>query len=71
MSEYQYYEFRAIDRALTKDEMAALRRISSRAEITSHGFVNEYNYGDLKAEPLDLMERYFDVFTYVANWGTH
>ena len=71
MSEYQYYEFRTIDRALTKDEMAALRRISSRAEITSHGFVNEYNYGDLKAEPLELVERYFDVFTYVANWGTH
>ncbi len=71
MSEYQYYEFRAIDRALTKDETAALRRISSRAEITSHSFVNTYNYGDLKAEPLDLMERYFDVFTYVANWGSH
>src|SRR5215203_2214343 len=71
MSEYQYYEFRTIDRTLTKDEMAALRQISSRAEITAQSFVNTYNYGDLKAEPLDLMERYFDVFTCVANWGTH
>ena len=71
MSEYQYYEFRAIDRALSKEEMAALRRISSRAEINSRSFVNTYNYGDLKAEPLELMERYFDVFTNVANWGTH
>lgn len=51
--------------------MAALRRISSRAEITSNGFVNQYTHGDLKAEPLDLMERYFDAFTSLANWGTH
>ena len=34
MSEYQYYEFRAVDRPLTKQEMGALRAISSRAEIT-------------------------------------
>ena len=71
MSEYQYYEFRAIDRALTKDKMAALRRISTRAEITSHGFVNSYEWGDLKADPMDLVEKYFDAFVYVANWGTH
>ena len=33
MSEYQYYDFRAIDHALTKTEMAALRAISTRAVI--------------------------------------
>lgn len=71
MSEHQYYEFRAIDRALDKAEMAALRRVSTRAEITSHGFVNSYQWGDLKADPIDLVERYFDAFVYTANWGTH
>jgi hypothetical protein len=25
--------------------------------------------GDLKADPLKLLERYFDTFLYVANWG--
>ncbi len=71
MSEYQYYEFRAVDRGLDRAEMAALRRISTRAEITSHGFVNSYEWGDLKADPIDLVERYVDLFVYVANWGTH
>jgi hypothetical protein len=30
MSEYQYYEFLAIDRPLSKEEMAHMRAISSR-----------------------------------------
>ncbi|MFO7739670.1 MAG: hypothetical protein R6V46_14415 [Desulfatiglandaceae bacterium] len=41
MSEYQYYEFLAIDRPLTKDEMAELRALSTRATITPVGFTNE------------------------------
>ncbi len=71
MSEYQYYDFRAVDRALTKAEMAALRSISTRAVITSTSFTNHYEWGDLKADPLKLLEKYFDAFVYVANWGTH
>lgn len=70
MSEYQYYDFRAIDRALTKTEMVELRSISTRAVITSTSFTNHYEWGDLKANPLKLLERYFDAFLYVANWGT-
>ena len=42
MSEYQYYEFAAIDRPLTRAEMAELRDLSTRAEITSAGLVNHY-----------------------------
>lgn len=44
MSEYQYYEFMAIDRPLKKDEMAELRALSTRATITPVSFSNEYNY---------------------------
>lgn len=68
MSEYQYYEFAAIDRPLTRAEMAALRAVSTRAEITPAGFVNHYEWGDLKADPADWMRRYFDAFVYAANW---
>jgi hypothetical protein len=71
MSEYQYYEFVAIDRPLTAKQMAELRAISTRAEITSSRFQNEYQWGDLKADPAKLMERYFDAHLYFANWGTH
>ncbi|MBI1889631.1 MAG: hypothetical protein HYS18_03200 [Burkholderiales bacterium] len=68
MSEYQYYEFVAIDRPLTRNEMAELRSRSSRATITATSFINEYNWGDLKADPADWMRRYFDAFVYTANW---
>jgi hypothetical protein len=70
MSEYQYYEFLALDRPLTGKQRAELRSISTRAEITATRFVNEYQWGDLKGDPRKMMERYFDAFLYLANWGT-
>jgi hypothetical protein len=70
LSEYQYYEFQAIDRALTEHEMKALRALSSRALITPASFANTYNYGDFRGNPAVLMEKYFDAFVYLANWGT-
>jgi hypothetical protein len=70
MSEYQYYEFLAIDRLLTEDEMAELRELSTRAAITPVSFTNEYNWGDFKGDPGKLMQRYFDAHVYVANWMT-
>jgi hypothetical protein len=71
MSEYQYYHFQAIDQPLSKQQMQALRAISTRAEITATSFINTYNWGDLKADPRQLMRQYFDAHVYVANWGTH
>lgn len=70
MSEYQYYEFLAIDQPLTADEMAKLRALSTRATITPVSFTNEYNWGDFKDDPDKLMQRYFDAHVYVANWMT-
>lgn len=70
MSEYQYYEFLAIDRPLTADEMDELRALSTRATITPVSFTNEYNWGDFKGNPHKLMQRYFDAHVYVANWMT-
>jgi hypothetical protein len=71
MSEYQCYEFVALDRPLTAKQMAELRAISTCAEISPTRFWNEYQWGDLKADPAKLMERYFDAHLYFANWGTH
>ena len=71
MSEYQSFEFQALDRPLTAEEMDELRRCSSRAEITPTRFWNEYHWGDFKGNPRRWMERYFDAFLHVANWGTH
>jgi hypothetical protein len=70
LSEYQYYEFRAIDKPLTREQMAEMRKVSSRGRITSTSYVNEYEWGDFKGDPDDWIDRYFDVFLYYANWGT-
>jgi len=71
MSEYQYYEFLAIDHLLGSSEIRELRKLSTRAEITSTRFTNTYNWGNFKGSPKKLMERYFDAHVYVANWGTN
>jgi hypothetical protein len=68
MSEYQYYEFLAMDRPLTTEEMSALRGLSTRAHITTVSFTNEYQWGNFKGNPDDLMRRFFDAHVYVANW---
>jgi len=70
MSEYQYYEFVALDTPLTPQQMAELRARSSRASITPTRFVNDYQWSDLKGDPADWMRRYFDAHVYVANWCT-
>lgn len=69
MSEYQYYEFQAIDRPLTNAEMAELRALSTRATITPNRFQNVYNWGDFKGDPDKVLTRYFDAFVYITNWG--
>ncbi len=71
MSEYQYYEFQAIDRPLTAKEMSELRSYSTRACITPASFVNDYSWGSFKGDDDAWMEKYFDAFLYLANWGTH
>jgi len=71
MSEYQYYEFQAVDRPLDQRELTELRALSSRATITPTRLVNVYNWGNFRGNPAALMETYFDLFVYIANWGTH
>jgi len=70
MSEYQYYEFQAIDRPLNQDDRQALRNLSTRARITSTSFVNTYEWGDFRGDPAKLMEQWFDLHLHVTNWGS-
>jgi hypothetical protein len=70
MSEYQYYEFQAIDRPLNEADRQALRDLSTRARITATSFTNSYEWGDFKGDPAKLMERWFDLHLYLTNWGS-
>jgi hypothetical protein len=71
MSSYQYYEYIAVDRTLSKLEISELRAVSKEAQITPSSFVDEYIWGDFHGDPTKVLERYFDVFVYVANWGSY
>jgi hypothetical protein len=70
VSEYQYYEFRALDRRLTAEQQQRLRSLSSRAEISATRLANEYSFGNFRGDPGRLLEEYFDAYLYAANWGT-
>ncbi len=69
MSEYQYYEFLAIDRPLSDADMRWLRSLSTRAEIKPTSFTNVYHWGDFKGDPRELMKRCFDAHVYLSNFG--
>ena len=69
MSEYQYYEFAAVDRPVTEAAAPYPYSVSSRAEITPWRWRNVYNYGDFRGSPVRMMEHY-DAHVYVTNWGT-
>jgi len=50
MSQYEYYEFQAVDRRLNVRDMQELRACSSRAQITPTSFTNEYHLGSFKGD---------------------
>ena len=70
MSEFQYYEFRAVDQILDAAAMTELRKLSSRAVVTGTKLSCIYSYSDFRGDPDDLMDEYFDAHLYHANWGT-
>lgn len=70
MSEYQRYEFMTIDRPLTRAQLDAVNDLSSHIEASSTHALIEYNYGDFKYDPIEVLRDYFDGFLYWANWGS-
>jgi hypothetical protein len=71
MSEYQYYEFQAIDSPLTPEAQQAVAQLSSRVGPHPRRVVFTYSFGgDLRRRPKDLMFDYYDAMIYLANWGS-
>ena len=70
MSEYQYYEFAAVDQPLTSAQIKAVERYSTRADVTPTRWVNEYNYANFRGDEREFINKYYDAMVYVANWGT-
>ena len=70
MSEYQYYEFLAIDRPLTPDEQQAVAQLSSRVDPHPRRAAFVYHWSDFPRRAVDVLAQYYDAMVYVANWGT-
>lgn len=70
MSEYQYYEFQAIDRPLTEEEQQAVARLSSRVDPHPRRAVFVYHYGDFRGDPEKILAQYYDAMLYITSWGS-
>jgi len=70
MSEYQYYEFQALDRPLTQEEQAAVASLSSRVQPHPRRAVFVYNYSDFRGNAEAVLAKYYDAMFYYANWGS-
>ncbi len=70
MSEYQYYEWQALERPLTATEQAAVNGLSSHIDVTSSQAIVTYEWGDFKHDPIAVLAKYFDAHIYITNWGT-
>ena len=69
MSEYQYYEFAAIDGPISDEGLRYARGCSSRANVSRVRWQNTYSFGDFHGS-VDTLLKYYDAHFYIANWGT-
>jgi hypothetical protein len=69
MSEYQYYEFAAIDGPISDEGLRYARGCSSRANVSRVRWQNTYSFGDFHGS-VDTLLKYYDAHFYLANWGT-
>jgi hypothetical protein len=70
MSEYQFYEFQAIDRPLTPAEQQAVARLSSRVDPHPRRAVFTYSWSDFPGRAEEVLAKYYDAMLYLANWGS-
>ncbi|MFF4484205.1 hypothetical protein ACFY1A_45515 [Streptomyces sp. NPDC001520] len=66
MSEYQYFEFQALERPLSREEQEQLRGLSSGADHRDKPH-QHLPAGNFPGEPRRMVERYFDAHLYVTN----
>lgn len=69
MSEYQYYEFAAIDGPISDEGLRYARGCSSRANVSRVRWQNTYHFGNFHGS-VDTLLTYYDAHFYIANWGT-
>jgi hypothetical protein len=69
MSEYQYFEFLALDGPISDEGLRYARGCSSRTTVSRFRWQNVYHFGDFHGSAEKLLN-YYDAHLYTANWGT-
>src|SRR5437899_7488313 len=64
MSEYQYYEFAAIDGPISDEGLRYARRCSSRANVSRVRWQNTYTFGDFHGS-VDTLLKHYDAHFYI------
>lgn len=68
--EYEYYEFRTLDRPLKDAEYDQVRAgLPRHARVTHRRVQSECYAGDFEGDPAVLMDRYFDAHLFCTNSG--
>lgn len=70
MSEFQQYEFHAIDKPLNQEGLKAVGAMSSRVRLSPRKAVFTYNYSDFRQDEEKVLLGYFDFMLYMSNWGS-
>jgi hypothetical protein len=60
MSEYQYYEFVAVDGPISDEGMRYAEGCSSRAEVSRMRWRNVYDFGDFRGK-VETLLKYYDA----------
>jgi len=57
---------------MNRTELVLKAKTAADLVLQAKGYVscNEYHFGSFKGNPDASMEKYFDGFLYLANWGT-
>jgi len=69
MSDYQDYEFAAIDGPISDEGLRYARGCSSRANVSRVRWQNTYSFGDFHGN-VDTLLKHYDAHFHIANWGT-
>ena len=70
VSEYQYYEFQAIDRPLTQEEQQLSRGFPAAWNHTRGGRCSPTALAVIFPAGQNLLADYYDAMLYLANWGS-
>jgi hypothetical protein len=70
MGEYQFYQFKTVNRSLSKTAQADVDTWSSRGEVSSTTATFTYSYSSFRQNPEQCLLKHFDIYLHFGSYGT-